>query len=57
MYVLDNNNRDYLFLGELDDFIRWCLRLNLEKENWHNGYFNKLYFDEYHLKYQDTWMD
>ena len=57
VYILENSNEKYLPIGTLDNFIRWCLRMILEKKNWHNAYFDKLYFDEYNLSYQDTWMD
>ena len=57
IYVIDSDNKKYLPIGKLDDFIRWCIRINLELKNWHNAFFKKIYFNEYNLKYQDTWMD
>jgi hypothetical protein len=57
VYVIDLDNKKYLPIGNLENFIRWCIRINLETKNWHNEFFNKTYFDEYDLKSQDTWMD
>lgn len=57
IYVIDLDNKKYLPIGKLDDFIRWCIRINLELNNWHNAFFKKTYFDDYNLTYQDTWMD
>lgn len=57
VYTFSPNSAGFELIGSIGDFIRYCLRCILDKQDWYEGYYKKEKFEEYNLKYSDHWLD